>query len=112
MAVISRHMWTAASGCGGVTVDLGHEEVLVRFRVLALAVVLGSIAAGAAAPAFADDGWRHHDRGGWRDHEWREREWREHHWRDRDYEPPVVVAPPYGYYAPPPVYYGNPGYYR
>jgi len=73
-----------------------------------LAVV---IAAGAVAPAFADDdGWRRHE---WREHEWREHEWRDREWHDREWRehhpyyaaPPVVVSPPPAVvYYPPPVY--------
>jgi hypothetical protein len=91
------------------------EEAWMTVRRLTLALVLGSFAVAAAAPAFADEGWRRHERHEWRDHvrrehEWREHEWRERHWRERNYAPPYMAAP--GYYAPPPVYYGSPGYYR
>lgn len=78
-------------------------------RKLVMAAVIGTVALGAAAPAFAD-GWGHRDR---REHEWREREWREHAWRERAwrehawrerhgyYGGPVVVTPGYGYYTAP-----------
>lgn len=97
----------------------------MRIRTLVLTALCASIGVGVAAPAFAHDDWhRHerHERQEWREHEWREHEgrqheWREHEWRDRQrreyfYGPPVVVAPGYSLYAPPPVYYANPGYYR
>lgn len=99
----------------------------MRIRNLVLTALCASIAVGAAAPAFADDDWHRHERQGWREHErrghdgheheWREREWRAHewrerHWRDSYYAPPFVVAPGYGYYAPPPAYYANPRYDR
>jgi len=78
----------------------------MRLRSFTLAAIGAMTLLGSTLPAFADD-WRR-DR-----HEWREHEWREHHgYRPGYYAPPVVVAPPaYGYYAPPPAYYGyNPGY--
>lgn len=55
-----------------------------------------------AAPAHADDGWRHRE---WRRHEWREHEWREHAWR-RGYYPGYYPAP----YAAPGYAYPAPGY--
>jgi Spy/CpxP family protein refolding chaperone len=82
----------------------------MRIRNLVLTALVASFAFAAAAPAFAYDDWRWHERH--ERHEWQEREarqqaWREHHWRQQSYAP----AP--GYYAPPPPpYYGNPGYYR
>ena len=82
----------------------------MKVRGLVLAAVLGTVAMAAAAPAFADDGWYRHERREWREHAWREHEWRERHWRERYYVRPYVAGP--GYYAPPPVYYGAPGYYR
>lgn len=97
----------------------------MNIRKLALTAVCASVAIGIAAPAFADDDWRGHERREWREHawrnqerrehQWREHEWREHAWRERQwrenyYAPPVVVAP--GYYASPRMYYGYPGYYR
>jgi hypothetical protein len=98
----------------------------MRIRNLVLTALCASIGLGAAAPAFADDDWHRHDRQELREHEWRqhdrrEHEWREHEWREHEsrerqgqeyYAPPVVVAPAYGTYAPPPVYYANPSYYR
>jgi hypothetical protein len=94
------------------------KEAFMNVRKLILAVVFGSVAVTAAAPAFADDDWYRHERHEWHErawrehdrHEWRERAWREHEWREHAYGPPVVVAP--GYYAPPPVYYETPSYYR
>jgi hypothetical protein len=65
-------------------------------RKLVLAAALVALAGGvAAAPARADDGWRHGRHG---------HEWRGHH------RPHVYVAPRYpGYvYAPPPVIYRPP----
>ncbi len=82
----------------------------MKIRTLVLTMLCASVALAAAAPAFADDDWRRHERYEWRERAWREHEWRERHWREHYYAPPVVVAP--GYYPPPPVYYGNPGYYR
>ena len=85
----------------------------MSIRKLVLIALSASIATGAAAPAFADDDWRRHERHErqeWREREWREHAWRERHWREHYYAPPVAVAP--GYYAPPPAYYGGPGYYR
>ena len=87
----------------------------MNIRKLLLTTLCASFAFAAAAPAFADEGWRWHERQerrehAWREHEWREHEWREHHWRDRHYARPFVGAP--GYYAPPPVYRADPGYYR
>ncbi len=73
----------------------------MRVRTLTLIALGALFAANAAAPAFAGEDWHRHERQEWRDHEWREREWREHEWREH-----------HRYYAPPPVYYGNPGYYR
>jgi hypothetical protein len=73
----------------------------MQVRGLTLMALGALIAAGAAAPAFADEDWHRHDRQEWREHEWREREWREHEWREH-----------HRYYAPPPAYYGNPAYYR
>ena len=113
----------------------------MRIRNLVLTALYASIALGAAAPAFADDDWHRHERHEWREHDgrehgwhehgwhdhdgreqgwreldWREHEGREHHWRENYYAPyfapPVVVAPGYGYYAPPPAYYGYPRYDR
>jgi hypothetical protein len=77
----------------------------MRLRSFALAAFGAMTLLGSTLPAFADD-WRHDRREG-REHEWRER----HEWRPGYYAPPVVVAPPaYGYYAPPPAYYGySPG---
>ena len=81
-----------------------------------LLATIGLLAmAGASVPAMADNDWHRH----WE----HDRDWHGHGGWDRDYyrgyyarpyyAPPVVVAPaPYGYYAPPPVYYGpsyNPG---
>jgi hypothetical protein len=86
------------------------EEASMNVRRLTLALILGSLAVTVAAPAFADDGWRRHERHEWREHAWREHEWRERHWREHEYAPPYVAAPRYS--APPPVYYGGPGYYR
>lgn len=82
----------------------------MRVRGLTLLALTAVIGLGAAAPAFADDDWRWHERRewreqerrehAWREHEWRERAWREHEWREhqRAYAPP-----PYGW---------NGGYYR
>ena len=88
----------------------------MRNRRLTLIALCASVVLGAAAPALAGDDWRWHERHEWRDrqehawreHEWRERQWREHEWPERQ----RAYAPAYGYYAPPPVYYGNPGYDR
>jgi hypothetical protein len=93
----------------------------MRIRSLMLAAFCASVTLGAAAPAFADDGWDWRDRQAWRErewrrHEWREHEWREHAWRERqawerrNYPPPAAWS--YGYSAPPTVYYNSPGYYR
>jgi len=98
----------------------------MRFRTLILIAMCASIGLAVAAPAFADDDWRRderhereheHERQEWREHEWREHEAREHEMRERqrweyNHAPPVIVAPGYGAYPPPPVYYGNPGYGR
>ena len=99
----------------------------MRIRTLVFAALCASIALGAAAPALADDDWHRHERHEWREHEWREHEWREHEWREHDWRehgwrerqrreyydaPPVVVAPGYGYYGPPAMYYANPLYDR
>jgi hypothetical protein len=74
---------------------------------IALALVLAGVVSGIAAPALADDDWRHRREG--RDHEGRDRErhdrdrdWREHDRRDRDWDRPVYVSPP------PPVIYAPP----
>lgn len=66
-------------------------------RTLVLALGMAALMGGiAAAPALADDHWRH-DRG------WREHEWRRHH------PHPVAVYPAPAYaYAPPPVIYAPP----
>jgi hypothetical protein len=81
-------------------------------RSLVLALGATALLAGiAAAPARADDDWRHHDRRDredWREHaEWRDREWRD--WclsHPGAYAYPGYVcpvpAPPTVYYAPPP----------
>ncbi|HEY0424799.1 MAG TPA: hypothetical protein VGC82_15875 [Rhodopila sp.] len=98
------------------------KEAFMGVRKLLLAALCASVALGTAGPAFADWDWHRHDRPDWHDRQewrerqaWREREWREHEWRERRerefYRPPPVVAVP-GYSVPPPVYYGNPGYYR
>ena len=88
-----------------------HKEAFVRVRNLTLIALGALFAVGAAAPAFADEDWRHHERQEWRhqdwrhqqwrEHEWREHEWREHEWREHQ-----------RFYGPPPVSYGYPGYYR
>ncbi len=90
----------------------------MRIHRLIMAGLVATLAAGTAAPAFADEWghrdergheWREHERNEqvWREHEWREHEWREHVWRERPgyYAAPVVVTPGYGYYT-------APGYYR
>ena len=75
----------------------------MRLRPLVFTAIAAAFTLSAAAPAFA----QHDDRG--------RRDWhadRDHHdWRGPGYAaPPVVVAPPsYGYYAPPPVAFGEPG---
>jgi hypothetical protein len=69
---------------------------------LLLALALAGVVGAIAAPARADDDWRRHER---IEHERieREREWRAHHRR------PVHVAPAPAYvYAPPPVVYAPP----
>lgn len=86
-------------------------------RVIAASLAAAIGLALTAAPAFADQGWDHHD--GWRHHE----RWEHHHrWHHRDDDgwrggyvygyaapPPVYYQPPPAYYAPPPpVYYGPP----
>nr|WP_294511602.1 hypothetical protein [uncultured Rhodopila sp.] len=78
----------------------------MRVRNLTLIALGALFAVGAAAPAFADEDWRHHERQEWRyqesrEHAWREHEWREHEWREHQ-----------RYDAPPRVTYGYPGYYR
>ena len=98
-------------------------RTILRKSALALAVagVLGGIA---AAPASAEEWYRHggydgygrYDHGdGWRDRELQARERRVHEWREhreyRDYYGPRAVygAPGYyapGYYAPPAVTFG------
>ncbi|HEX2941612.1 MAG TPA: hypothetical protein VHO91_11230, partial [Rhodopila sp.] len=113
------------------------QEGRMQFRRIVLAALAAVTVAAAAAPAFADDGWRLHQRQEWREHnqrehdrwgqdrwehaqrehaQWehvqRDHEWREHEWNEHHYPPPVVAAPTYGYYAPPPVYNGGPVYYR
>jgi hypothetical protein len=84
----------------------------MRMRRLMMAGLVAAMAAGVAAPAFADDwghrGGREHEWRGhaWREQAWRERAWREHEWREyHRWGPPVVVTPGYGYYT-------APGYYR
>jgi hypothetical protein len=89
----------------------------MRCLTVLIASLGASLAVASVAPAFADDGWRHHEQD-WRQHEWREHErreheWREHEWRERYgyYAPrPIVVPPPFSYFGPPPVYYGAPRY--
>jgi hypothetical protein len=68
----------------------------MRVRNLSLIALGALFAVAAAAPAFADEDWHHHERQEWRNHEWREHEWREHH----------------RYGEAPPITYGYPGYYR
>ena len=87
----------------------------MRLRTLSFMILCAVTALGAVKPAYADDDWhRHerHEREEWRERDWRQHEWRQHEWHEREYAPPIVSTPPYGYYAPPPVYYANPGYYR
>ena len=90
----------------------------MRIHNLVLAALCASFVMGATVPAMADGDWYRRHREEWREHEWREHAWREHQWRERNdwehryFPPPVATAPTYGYYAPPPVYYGGPGYYR
>lgn len=95
----------------------------MRIRGLILTALCASVFIGATAPAFAHDDWHRqewqeqHERQEWREHAWRqhearEHEWRENNWRGQYYAPPVIAIRPYGYGGPPPVYYGNPGYYR
>lgn len=71
-----------------------------------LAGMLGAATVSAQAQA-PDRGWDHHDQGWHGDH---------HDWhadRDGRWHHPHAYGPPpprvYGYYAPPPVYYGPPG---
>jgi hypothetical protein len=105
--------------------ELAPEEAFMRIRTIVLMALCGSVAISAVTPALADDDWRRHERHEerehegrgrdwaehhWREQQWREQQWREQQWRERYYAPPVVVAP--GYYAPPPVYYSSPSYYR
>ena len=70
---------------------------------LGMAALMGGIA---AAPAHADDHWRH-------DRAWREHEWRRHHPHHvAVYAAPVYAPPPAVVYAPPPpppVVYAPPG---
>ena len=78
-----------------------------------LALLLGCMVTtlSVVTPAVAYDDWRWQGRREWREHEWRQREWREHQWR-RQYWPPAMAVRPYGNYAPPPVFYHNPTFYR
>jgi len=78
----------------------------MRVRNLTLIALGISCAVAGAAPAFADEGWRHQERQEWRHQEWREHAWREHEWREHEWREHQR------YDAPPPVYYGYPGYYR
>nr|WP_294527225.1 hypothetical protein [uncultured Rhodopila sp.] len=78
----------------------------MRVRNLTLIAFGALFVAGAAAPAFADEDWRHHERREWQNHEWREHAWREHEWREHEWREHRR------YDAPPPVTYGYPGYYR
>jgi hypothetical protein len=71
-----------------------------KLTVLCAAGLAALIAAGAVAPAFADDD---HDRGR---REWREHEWREHH--PYGYHPYGYYAAPAPVYAPPAVVYTPP----
>ncbi len=77
-------------------------------KLLAAAVIAVGVGGAAAAPAFADDHGRGHERAehAWRAHEWREHEWREHNaWRYRyGYAPTYPYYSGYYYAAPPAVY--------
>jgi hypothetical protein len=83
----------------------------MSMRRLMMAGLVAVMAAGVAAPAFADNwghrGWRGQE---WRGHNWREqawhhRAWREHVWREHyRWGAPVVVTPGYGYYTAPRYY--------
>jgi hypothetical protein len=81
----------------------------MRLHQLALAVFCAVTTFGAITPAFANDDWRWHERQEWREHAWRQHEWREHGWREH-FAPRTLSVRPYGYYAPPPVFYHNPAY--
>jgi hypothetical protein len=81
------------------------------FRKSALALAVAGVLGGiAAAPASAEEWYRHDGYGrydrddGWRAREWREHAWRAHEWREhryyRDYYGPRVVYGAPGYYAP------------
>ena len=88
----------------------------MRLRRLTLVVLCMVTTIGALTPAFAYDDWRGHERNEWRERQWRQHEWREHEWREHEwrqqYWPPALAVRPYGNYAPPPVFYHNPSYYR
>lgn len=83
----------------------------MRLRTIMFGSLCASFALASVGPASADDDWRRREWQEHRRHEWLEHERREQEWRERQsyYGPPVVAPPGYGYYAPPPVYYVNPG---
>jgi hypothetical protein len=76
----------------------------VIHTIAAAAVVAVTLGGLAATPASAE-GWRDHDRRGWRENEWREHEGRDHDWR---WHQPYYAAPGYYYAPPPPVIYAPP----
>ena len=93
----------------------------MRLRRLTLALCGLVTALCVVAPAFAyeswrGDDWRGQDRREWHQREWRDHQWREHEWREhqsrQQYWPPALAVRPYGNYAPPPVFYHNPTFYR
>lgn len=88
----------------------------MRTHTMILAALGAVFALGMATPAQAErDGWRGHGGRGYGGHHYHHHyHHRHHHYaypRPRYYRPPVAYAPPryVPYYAPPPVYYGNPG---
>ncbi len=78
---------------------------IIRRSLLLLAGFGAATVMLATVPARADNDGRHHELREHREHEGREHEWREHReheWRERQ-----------GFgYAPPPIYYAQPQYYR
>lgn len=83
----------------------------MRLCTMIVGSLCASFALASAAPAFADDEWARREWQEHRRHEWLEHERRDQEWHGRQsyYGTPAVTPPAYGYYAPPPVYYVNPG---